>query len=257
VSQSRWRVASASVRGVSHEKAGLPCQDAHVWACVSDGVLVAAVADGAGSAPLASEGAAKAASTAIEFVSGKLNSHSSPGKTGDEDWSRILTEALGAAKKAIEVEAQSRSVPENHLATTLTIVAAGPDFLAGAQVGDGAIVVADSDGKIRTVAPAAHGEYLNETVFLTCAEALSTAQPEVWRAKLAHLAILSDGLRMVALEMPQGDPHPGFFTPLFRFLEKQPDAGLANEALLSFLRSPRLRERTDDDVTLVLATLLG
>lgn len=43
--QQTWKVISSSVAGTSHEKQGLPCQDAHHWELRSDGVLVAAVAD--------------------------------------------------------------------------------------------------------------------------------------------------------------------------------------------------------------------
>ena len=46
-----WRVTGASVPGVSHLRSGLPCQDAHAWRQEAGGVLIAAVADGAGSAP--------------------------------------------------------------------------------------------------------------------------------------------------------------------------------------------------------------
>jgi len=46
----------ASVRG-NHEKVGQLCQDAHHWEKLPEGVLVAAVADGAGSATLGKVGA--------------------------------------------------------------------------------------------------------------------------------------------------------------------------------------------------------
>jgi hypothetical protein len=56
--------------------------------------------------------------------------------------------------------------------------------------------------------------------------------------------------------MPGADPHPGFFAPLFQFLSREGDGTLAQEALASFLASPRVRGRTDDDLTLLLATLV-
>ena len=47
----RWRVIRASVQGTSHAKTGQPCQDSSsVGVGAPDGMLVAAVADGAGSA---------------------------------------------------------------------------------------------------------------------------------------------------------------------------------------------------------------
>jgi hypothetical protein len=61
---------------------------------------------------------------------------------------------------------------------------------------------------------------------------------------------------MTALRMPGADPHPGFFAPLFQFLSREGDGTLAQEALASFLASPRVRGRTDDDLTLLLATLV-
>jgi len=50
-----WRVLAASVRGKTM-KVGQLCQDAHHWEKLPEGVLVAAVADGAGSATLGKVG---------------------------------------------------------------------------------------------------------------------------------------------------------------------------------------------------------
>ena len=55
--QVRWQATAASVRGTSHEKTGQPCQDAHRWEILPGAILVAAVADGAGSASLGDMGA--------------------------------------------------------------------------------------------------------------------------------------------------------------------------------------------------------
>ncbi|HEV7874279.1 MAG TPA: protein phosphatase 2C domain-containing protein, partial [Enterovirga sp.] len=46
-----WRFATARATGTSHLRAGLPCQDRLACTVLNDGTLVAAVADGAGSAP--------------------------------------------------------------------------------------------------------------------------------------------------------------------------------------------------------------
>jgi hypothetical protein len=172
-------------------------------------------------------------------------------------WRELLNNALAAAKSAVEAEANVRSMPASDLASTLILVAAGPAFVAAIQIGDGAVVAADAEGKYFSITRPAASEYLNETVFLTSTGALPSAQSAVWQGALANLAILSDGLQMAALRMPGGEPHPGFFTPLFQFLAQQSDGTAAQEALTSFLGSPRLRQRTDDDVTLVMATLVS
>jgi hypothetical protein len=55
--------------------------------------------------------------------------------------------------------------------------------------------------------------------------------------------------------MPQANPHTAFFSPLFRFVSQAKDNPTANEELKAFLESPRMRERADDDLTLLLAHL--
>ena len=97
------------------------------------------------------------------------------------------------------------------------------------------------------------GEYLNETKFLICPDAVETAQVSIWQGQPAHLAIFSDGLQMLALKMPDGRPHSPFFAPLFRFVASVSDPTEAQEQLEAFLRSPRVTERTNDDLTLILA----
>jgi hypothetical protein len=175
----------------------------------------------------------------------------------DPGWERLLTETLSDAKAAVESEAAARSLASNDLASTLIVVIAGVDVVAAVQVGDGAVISAKAGGALVCVTSPPRGEYLNETTFLTSSEALPSAHAIVCRGRLSHLAVISDGLQMAALRMPAAEPHPGFFQPLFRFLDEQGDGGTAQAALASFLASPRLRERTEDDVTLLLATLVS
>lgn len=256
VNRLRWRVAGVSVRGASHERLGLPCQDAHQWANLSEELLLAAVADGAGSASLAEIGATLAVAAAIRSARERFTENSAAGALTHLNWEALLSHTLSAARTALEREAEVRGMPLRDFACTLTLVAAGRDFVAAMQVGDGAVVVAEPDGVLLSIIRPFQGDCLNETVFLTSPDSVETAQPTVWQGRPAHLAVLSDGLQMTALRMPGADPHPGFFAPLFQFLSREGDGTLAQEALASFLASPRVRGRTDDDLTLLLATLV-
>ncbi len=249
----RWRVVAASVRGTSHERTGQPGQDAHYWGILPEGVLVAAIADGAGSASLGDLGAVVAAREAVQTIAGRK----APLPQDDSGWQPLLTEVLKVAQEAVCVEAIAHEVTERELATTLILIIAVPEFVAAAQVGDGATVVADVAGSISGVTAPQTGEYINQTTFLVSPNALNTAQFTVWRGPVAHIAILSDGLQMLALKMPGGTPHEPFFSPLFRFMAQVTDEAVAEEQLQAFLRSPRVRERTDDDLTLLLAALVG
>lgn len=254
IKRYHWRVVPASVRGTSHEHRGQPCQDACHWDIRPDGVLVAVVADGAGSAVLGQVGAAIAARTAVETICFQETKLELP--NDDKGWHILLTNALKSARTAIEQEAAARQVKVRDLATTLILAIATPEFVAVAQVGDGAAVVGDGKGNIIALTAPPIGEYINETTFLISSNALETAQVSLWTGVAAHLAIFSDGLQMLALKMPEGTPHAPFFSPLFRFIAEITDESEAKEQLLGFLRSPRVTERTDDDLTLFLATLV-
>jgi hypothetical protein len=240
----RWQVAAASVRGSSHEKTGQPCQDAYCWQPLPGDILVMAVADGAGSAVLGDVGASIAVQTAIDTLC--LQQNTPPGPASDAAWHGLLTAAIAA-------EAQARAVKTRDLATTLILVVTTPHLVAVLQVGDGAAVVGDGTGTLMALTTPQSGEYINETTFLTSPAALQTAQGGVWHGAPRHIAAFSDGLQMLALKMPAGSPHAPFFTPLFHFMATITEAAAAQDQLAAFLRSPRVRERTDDDVTLLLA----
>ncbi len=279
----QWRVVGASVRGTGHERAGQSCQDFASWEAFPDGTLGIAVADGAGSAALGQLGAELVVRAALQTVRqcGGLSAPDStdrselavrPGENaavaqtsqdaGSQDslcqdaaeaCRSLLVRAFHAAREALEEEASRRGVPLRDLATTLIVVLAGQTQVGVAQVGDGAVVVATQPGELRALSLPAQGEYLNETVFLVSRDWTSRLQLSVWRGQAAGLAVFSDGLQMLALRMPAGIPHAPFFDPLFRFLAAAADQTEATAELERFLGSAGVRQRTDDDLTLVLA----
>jgi hypothetical protein len=249
-SSFNWQVVAASVIGTSHEKRSQPCQDAHCWRILPNGVLAAAVADGAGSAALAEVGAKIAVEAVVETISQQQERL----PQNDDEWQVFLTASLQVARAQVEAEAAVREVAVRDLACTLIAVVATPELIAVAQIGDGAAVAGDSAGNAIALTVPPCGEYINETIFLISPNAIETAQFQVLREKLRHLAVFSDGLQMLALKIPEGTPHGPFFAPLFRFSGEWKEEEDAKQQLESFLRSPRVSERTDDDLTLLLAT---
>lgn len=250
-----WRGLGVSVRGTGHIKTGQPCQDAHHWRMMPGPVLVAAVADGAGSATLGDVGARVAATAAVAEMCCQLGL-GPPGRVGD-DIGAQLVRALNAAREAVAVAAAERSVEERQMATTLILVTATPHLVAATQVGDGAAVVADANGAVSGLTVPQTGEYINETAFLITPGAAQNPPVEVWQGTPAHVAIFSDGLQMLCLKMPEGTPHPPFFGPLFDFVDRAADPGEAQKQLEQFLASPRISENTTDDLTLLLFSLVG
>ena len=249
---SQWRVVAASVGGTSHLKNKQLCQDAHHWQILPDNVLVAAVADGAGSAVSGKVGAMVAVEAAIENISVKQLTRRT---LDDEQVRSVLNDAIIAAKLAVEDEAAACDKQPQDLATTLIITIATPELAAVVQIGDGMAVAKDRMGNLLALTMPDNGEYINATTFLTSPNALDTAQMRIWREAIVNVGVLTDGLQMLALNMAVGEPHKPFFFPLFDFAANADDKGAAKEQLVTFLRSDRITQRTDDDLTLIIAAL--
>ncbi|MBX9257410.1 protein phosphatase 2C domain-containing protein, partial [Desmonostoc muscorum CCALA 125] len=182
---AQWRIVAASVCGTSHLRNKQLCQDAHHWQILSDNVLVAAAADGAGSASLGKVGAMIAVETAIENISSQGLTRST--LTNDAYVRSLLNDAMLAAKKAVEDEAVACEKQLQDLATTLIVMVATPNVVAVAQIGDGLAVAKDQMGNLLALTMPDSGEYINETTFLTSPTALDTAQMRLWRTDIVNV----------------------------------------------------------------------
>lgn len=169
----QWQVVSASVTGSSHIQADLPCQDACSYLCLPNGYLVAAVADRAGSAKLGDVRASLAVKTSIDTV--HHFSKTQPVPNVEVGWKDLLQVALAKTLAAIHQEAESRVVNPRDLATTLILWVSVPGLVAEAQVGDGAVVIADHQNNLFALTTPQSGEHINETTFLLSVNDLATA----------------------------------------------------------------------------------
>ena len=259
--RSVWTVGGASVAGVSHERNGLPCQDSMSYRVAGD-VLVAAVADGAGSAELSDVGSALAAETSArmaELLILEEHDHA-PHSMHETCLGPIVAAAVEEARRELQEEAARRGAELRQLATTLLLAVHAPRILAVGQIGDGAVVASDGRGGYRTwITPQRGGEYANQTSFLTSANAMSQLEVRVERldSGAVELAMFTDGLQNLALNGADNSPHIPFFAPLFRWMRSQPDGDAAARNLAAFMKSPKVTNRADDDLTLLLATFAG
>ncbi|HZW03748.1 MAG TPA: PP2C family serine/threonine-protein phosphatase, partial [Anaerolineaceae bacterium] len=239
-------------QGRSHETLDIPCQDAFETRAGPGGILLLALADGAGSADYADRGAQAAVAEALDALSALLE-QDVPSRP--EAWGETLLTAFEWARLELNFLAAEEGRPLRDYATTLTCVAAAGDWLAAASLGDGVVVAGDGDG-LATVTTLQRGEYANETVFLTQEDALDHVQLCFRPGPVSRLAVMSDGLTRLALRFPSLEPFEPFFQPLFAFLEAalaKGENGRASEQLAEFLGSPRVNARTDDDKSLILA----
>lgn len=257
MTSSGWRYIAASAIGTSHVKRAEVCQDANdcqLFQLPGGGkVLAAVVADGAGSAKFGGEGAALACAAFLDLVADHISSGSAIEQVSQETahfWLSVLKNRL-----CRQAETISQSLRD--FACTLLGAIVGDDCSVFVQVGDGAIVVADSEeSAYGHIFWPDRGEYENTTHFITeeCVE--EHLQFEFVRREIVELALLSDGLQRLALDYRSHTAHTPFFEGLFRPLREKPE-GRSDEltrSLVEFLSSSRVNGKTDDDKTLILAS---
>ena len=249
-----WNLVHASVMGTSHRDRGGVCQDhadARIVATAAGPVLIAAVADGAGSATHSDLGARTAVSAFLTAAEAALASaEATPDAESVVGW-------IKAARREVECIGETQGIPLRQLACTLLATVATPGETLVAQIGDGVIVFDGSEAEGYQFAfwPDT-GEYANATWFLTDRGYEVHIHSDRLDRPIAALGMMTDGLQMMALNYAASRVHAPFFTPLFRVVTASTrlDADGLQANLAGFLDSPRVNERTDDDKTLLLAT---
>ena len=257
MSMGGWRSVAASVIGTSHEKTGGACQDANdcqIYAShAGEKILAAAVADGAGSAGCGGEGAA----ITCRALLGQMVEHLDSGKSVEQVTGDTVKFWITTIQNLLEAEARAVSRERRDFACTILGLLVGESCAACLQVGDGAIVLADSEEHVYGhVFWPDRGEYANTTHFVTEDDAIEHLQFASINRGVVEAALLTDGLQTMALNYQQRTAHEPFFKGLFAPL-RTAEEGCSrelSEALAAFLSSPRVNEKTDDDKTLVLAS---
>jgi hypothetical protein len=246
-----WRVVGAAVSGTSHERLGLPCQDALAYQSNERSLLVA-LSDGFDRTERSEYGADCGAG-----CHGCAGCRLVKGLPGEQAaWDDLLHTACTAARSALESLAE---IEEQPLAGLRRYAQSrrcngGP---AGSRPGS---VMEPWSPENRPISlflvNQARGEYANETYFLTQEDALERVQASVYEKAVNYLAVMSDGLTRLALQLPAQEPHLPFFQPLFAFAARAHEEEQAARHLVDFLNSERVCDRTDDDKSLVLAVRL-
>jgi hypothetical protein len=227
-----------------------------------ESVLVAVAADGAGSASMGLTGATVMCQQVIAGMAALLAAG-----LGVEDLRRSHVAAiLDAFQLEIAALATAQSLRPRDFACTLVTAVLGREAAVFAQIGDGGIVVGHTPHEYLWVfwpdegAPeeqaSFRGEYANQTRFATDADAQALLAFDYGGRRVEEIALFSDGLQRLTLDLAGIGAHEPFFAPLFETMRSQLtfDPVEASASLERFLNSPRVNERTDDDKTLILAT---
>ncbi|MGI8500512.1 MAG: PP2C family serine/threonine-protein phosphatase [Hassallia sp.] len=254
-----WKAVARSEIGTSHQKQQMPCQDYGDYRILND-VIVGAVADGAGSAKHSDVGAKLAVKTVLKHLGG-INEHLQKRKRCWERFSQPLSKEqakrlfVKTTKKAIaelHKKADSSDYSFNDLACTLLVFVATPQWVAAMQIGDGFMVVRPQNSEHQLLFNPDKGEFVNETTFITSANALDEMQVDVLQGQQEFICASTDGLEKVAIRMSDWKPFAPFFQPLEEYLSETSNPEEENEYVINFLKSERLNARTDDDKTLLL-----
>lgn len=248
-----WRFAGARTTGLSHLRTGLPCQDSFACQSLPHNTFVAAIADGAGSAAMAEQGAQIAVDTVLTYLRNSL-------EEGRGDFELLLRDAAAAARNAVIDEALYQEADPRIYASTLLAVVLTPKGGGALQIGDGVIVVSDNAEEWTWVFWPQRGEYANTTHFLTDESALDRIEIDVFGPAITDVALMSDGLEPLALHYASQSVHDPFFTGMFQPLlkaEGTAEISQLSASLEQFISSDRVKSRTDDDVSLILATRRG
>ena len=252
-----WRYAYASVAGTSHDKSGAPCQDAGscrvVEASQGGPILLAMASDGAGSARRSEEGARLAVALFLDEFAEACR------ERGILAIDRPFILAwLTKLRRRIAARAARAGMRAGDYACTALGAVIAADRAVFFQIGDGAIVISGRQhaGDYDWVFWPQHGEYANTTNFVTQRDAARALEIEVHAGAIDEVALFTDGIERLVLDLSAKTAHAPFFRPLFGWLAgtKPPETSVASPALLNYLASKQVCDRTDDDKTLIMAT---
>lgn len=251
MSSAAWRCIGASVMGVSHQRDGKPCQDYWRHCHLPTGEFVVAVADGAGSARMAQAGAQLVVEGALAAVQAFRQRYQPASRKA---WRDLIAYAFGAAQQTVAQQAAQTGYTTRDYSATLALALVTPELVVCGLIGDCAMVLATDQGELRSLCPPQRGAYANTTYFATHQPHHERLDLQLWEGRVRRLALFSDGLLSLAMNIEENRPYAPFFTPLFAFADEATDSVEAAQALAGFLASERVNQRTHDDKTLVLVT---
>jgi hypothetical protein len=257
MSNDCWKFIFASVVGTSHLATATPCQDSSFCEIVTgEGgaeVLIAVVADGAGSAKHADEGAALACS----YIGGRAKSTIEAETLLCEITHDVVRNWIADYQNEVLALCNGGLVPRD-FASTLLAAFIGKSASVFFQLGDGAIVIADSEepNNYGWVFWPQQGQYANQTNFATDENSADNIEYSLVSRRIDEVSLFTDGLQSLALEYQDRLAHGPFFASVFEWVRKasKQQFDRYTDSLKQFLNSDRVNDRTDDDKTIIIAT---
>jgi hypothetical protein len=242
-----WGVCGASVTGDMHRRRGLGCDDAYSYGVAGD-LVIAAVADGAGSVSGTSAWGAHAACQSVlrNALRSQFTKDFTAEPAGHAAQMRWLFEL---ALDQVRRQAETMGLNPALLSTTLSVVVADRQHAVFGQIGDGVLAV-ETEGGITTLLIEAKDEYANTTWFLQSDDAFETSFRTATLAGVTAFALSTDGMSYKITDIATGNAYEPFFRGSWQHVRDG-----ASSAHFAALLRDITDDQTGDDKTMILSAL--
>lgn len=241
-----------SLIGLSHVKKGSVCQDASKAKKLVNGWVVAAVADGVGSAKHSEIASNLAVDTVVEFCNNRINKH-----TIFNDLQNIILDAYKEAEKNIENYASSHEDSIIEYDTTLSMIIYDGEKIAYGHSGDGGIVGLTMDGEYIKITEPQKAEDNICVIPLRAGEKSWVIGK--YTLPLASVLLATDGVYDTFFPYLLKGQEPEIYVPLVRFFMDNNYIRISDSNIddikkskIEFLQSPAYDSVTDDKTLLVV-----
>ncbi len=263
-----WQIASASVIGTGHVISNMPCQDS---SCIKQtkSALIVAVSDGLGSAAHSHVGSSTVCQVAVTHIATKLREQNiTHQKHVQRSWlhwftrkpkqtsiryEQLCADAFTHAREALITIAQQHAHDLREYGCTLLLAIVLPDYWAVMHIGDGAVVGIYADDNVQTISTPDNGEFVNFTYPITSPTYLAQVRFAEKNESLHGIVLMSDGVQPMCINYKTHAAFPGFFGPLLQWFRTKSDSEELNALVTAMLDSAQFRQKSDDDMTLVVA----
>jgi len=257
------------VTGSGHAADNKPCQDRVIHfsgTLLGSSVTIIGLADGAGSVSHSHIGAervldlGKSELTEERLLSSIVRKTKFPRlfsslsscrvfgiKTYEQMWPAVANDVVQEMQAELTRQSEQIGVSKKQLATTVILALIIDDFVFALRVGDGALAVQTTDGSIQSAFPPKTNSYINETSFITSRD--YQVECAIFRNVESILAT-TDGCEPFFFNQMTGEPQSARLESFFKVAKNE----AAESKIAAWLNSPTLRQITQDDLSLVIAT---
>lgn len=268
------RIVHASVPGARHLAENIPCQDSHIVATTVNGVVLAVISDGAGTARNSEIGSAFITKNALQIFGSLINSKGwfIDGKLPTKaEWKiqstrmfRDLHHRLAGYATAIEKPVK------NLLGTCIVLVSNGKDGALISHIGDGRAAVRNSDGQWNSALMPCNGDQPNATMFIGVDIWTNREKIDLWtearviKTPVTGFAMMSDGCEVLFYktrifdengeEVDANEPIQDNFELNYLAILNSEEESAVNGAFKDFLLNSEQLKDEPDDKTMILGT---